>query len=410
MSPHCRIRGMVFAAAAILLVPAHSQTNNTAGGSSTSGNIPGGAGTSTSSPNGGGATIASGGPGGAPQSVHISGRVLVDDGTAPASQVVIERMCGATAHAEGYTDSKGYFSVQLGQSAQVLDASQGIATHEDGMTQRTGVGSATGMGRGPGGDNRYANCDLRARLSGYTSQSVSLANRGPMDDPNVGIIWIHRIGESEKAVLVTATTLRAPRKARKALEEGLDLAKKNKPEEAIASLQRAVKLYPQFAFAWNELAKLERRHGQIEEARRAFEAAAKAEPRWPEPYLRLAQVAAEANNWAEVADRTDSVLHLSSFGYPEAYLLNGVANYNLRHLDVAEKSTLSAEKLDPQHRFPQTADLLGTILADRHRYAEAAVQFRRYLTMVPNAEDAPAARKRLEEVEKLTAQSTADGK
>ena len=41
----------------------------------------------------------------------------MDDGTAPPDSVVIERNCNGYARNEGYTDSKGNFSFQLGQNS-----------------------------------------------------------------------------------------------------------------------------------------------------------------------------------------------------------------------------------------------------------------------------------------------------
>ena len=51
--------------------------------------------------------------------------VMMSDGEAPTESVTIERICSANAvHAEGYTDSKGYFSFNLGQDGAVFaDAS-----------------------------------------------------------------------------------------------------------------------------------------------------------------------------------------------------------------------------------------------------------------------------------------------
>jgi tetratricopeptide (TPR) repeat protein len=254
--------------------------------------------------------------------------------------------------------------------------------------------------------NPFSNCELRASLGGYTSQTLSLTGRTSMDNPDVGSIVLHRMGASETATTVTATTLRAPKEARKALEKGLELAKKNKLEEAIASLREAVKVDPEFAFAWCELGKLQLAGDHIPDAHDSFEAAAKAETRWPEPFLRLALMAVKAHDWREVAATTDHVLHLSTWEYPEAYFFNGAANFNLHRIDVAEKAALAAEKLDVQHLFPQIEQLLGMIYVERHRYADAAERFRSYLMLAPNADDAPAARQQLAVMEGLAAESS----
>src|SRR5258708_4797605 len=50
-----------------------------------------------------------------PQPIFISGQVLIDDGTAPPTGIVIEKVCGAQTHSQGYTDAKGYFMIELDQ-------------------------------------------------------------------------------------------------------------------------------------------------------------------------------------------------------------------------------------------------------------------------------------------------------
>jgi tetratricopeptide (TPR) repeat protein len=391
MSPRGRTRAIVVTAAAILLFPAFSQippTNppNTGTGSNVPWLPPGGSTNGTPNTNANRAA----------EPITVTGRVMLDDGMAPASSVAIESVCSGIAHSEGHTDGRGYFSVQVGQTTQVT----GDARDTRGDFSQT-IPHTSSLGNGFGANDRFADCDLRAALSGYLSQAINLANRGPLDNPDVGVILLHRIGESDRAITVTATTLKAPKAARTALQKGLDLAKKNKPEEAMVSLREAVRLDPEFAFAWNELGKLQMASGQAVEARQSLESAAKAEPRWPEPYLHLALLAARSANWQEVAGVTDRLLQFDSFEYPQAFFLNAVANYNLKRPEAAEKSARSAEKLDARHQFPQIERLLGAILAESRRYAEAADEFRHYLTLAPGAADAPAVRQQLEDLAKL---------
>ena len=347
-----------------------------------------------------------------PQSLRVSGRVVVDDGSALSFPAVIERVCNGNPHAEGYTDTKGYFSLTLGQNMQVIaDASETPSgTNRASMTPGIASGGATGMGGGTGrnlsANNPYSNCELRANLGGYTSQTLNLTGRTSLDNPDVGNIVLHRMGASDTATTVTATTLKAPKEARKALEKGLELAKKNKPEEAIASISEAVKIDPEFAFAWCELGKLQLANDHIPDAHESFETAAKAEPRWPDPFLRIAVMAVKSHDWQEVLSTTDHVLHLSTWEYPQAYFFHGAASFNVRRYDVAEKDALAAEKLDVQHLLPQVQQLLGMIYFEHHRYADAVEKFRSYLMMAPAAEDAPATREQLAISERLAAASS----
>jgi hypothetical protein len=326
---------------------------------------------------------------------------MLEEGTPPPSGVVIQRVCNGVAHSEGYTDGKGYFSIQLGQDVPMADASESPSgfSRFPAMSGTGNGGSGLG-GRGFGTTSRLTTCELRAQLAGFRSQTVSLADHGPLDNPDVGIILLHRLSPAESTT-VTASTLTAPKPARKAFQKGMDLEKKKRPEAAMASFGNAVKLDPQFAAAWNELGKLQAGRGQIEEAHQSFDAAAKAEPRWPAPFLELSLIESHAHHWQELAELTDHVVSLNSFDYPQAFFLNAVANFNLKHMDAAEKSVRSAERLDTRHRYPQSAHLLATILANRREWAAAADELRNYLALAPQAADAPTVRKELDHMEKL---------
>ena len=47
--------------------------------------------------------------------IFLTGRVMLEDGTPPPRPAAIERVCGTYRRIEGHTDSKGYFSIQLGK-------------------------------------------------------------------------------------------------------------------------------------------------------------------------------------------------------------------------------------------------------------------------------------------------------
>jgi tetratricopeptide (TPR) repeat protein len=402
------------AAAVVLVIPLFGQpSTGTSSGSTTSGaKTPGpSTGSATSNPSSGLNQSTMRRP------IRVSGRVAIDDGSPLSFPATIERVCAGNRHAEGYTDREGYFALVLGQHPDVIgDASEtptSTTTSTNGSSPPPGVstvnspsGNSKLSSETLTGDSRMASCELRASLAGYTSDTINLATRSAMDSPDVGTILLHRMGSPDTAMTVTATTLRAPKEARRALQKGLELEKKNRPEEAIASLQDAVKVYPEFAFAWCELGKLQLDNDHTPDAHESFEAAVKAEPRWPEPYLRLAVMAVMAHDWKQVADTTEHVLHLNTFQYPQAYFLNGAANFNLRHIDLAEEDALAAEKLDLQHQYPQIEKLLGSIYSERHRYADAADKFRSYLMLAPEAEDAAAARRQLADMEALAAESS----
>jgi len=340
-----------------------------------------------------------------PVPVPISGRVMLDDGGPPSETVVIERVCNGNARAEGYTDRKGYFSIDLGMDrGMIQDASVSGFSSDAGMRSPGQGQTASGFGGGVMSDQRFMNCELRANLPGYRSQVVSLANRRAMDDPNIGTIFLHRLGNAEGR-LISAISLAAPKDARKAFEKGSDLAKRNKLDDALKSYQKAVDLYPKYATAWFELGKVQAARGLVDAAHQSFDAAVEADPKYLNPYLELSRLALVAKKWQDLADVTGRAVKLDPFDYPQQFFFNSVANYNLNNLDAAEKSAREAEKLDTEHHYPQVSHLLGVILAQRQDYTGAADEMRNYLKFAPGAADAATVRGQLDQLEKLSAQS-----
>jgi tetratricopeptide (TPR) repeat protein len=332
------------------------------------------------------------------QPIFLSGRVMLDDGTPPPTRVAIQRLCGTTPRIEGYTDSRGYFSIQLG--ANNTEALQDASTSSFPGFGDPGGSSNSTLGGGGISERQLMNCELRANLPGFQSQSISLANRRSLDNPDLGTILLHRIGASD-GTTVSATTLAAPKDARKAYEKGLDLAKKNKMEEARANLEKAVELYPRYAIAWNILGKVQAGQGQLDAARKSFDQSIQADSKYVPPYMEIAQLQMRAREWQQLADTTEKATKLDPFSYPQAFFYNAVANYNLHHGEVAEESVRRAQKLDTRHEIPQLSHLLGVILADRQDFTAAAEQMRDYLKFAPQAQDATAVRTQLEQLEKL---------
>jgi tetratricopeptide (TPR) repeat protein len=330
---------------------------------------------------------------------------MLDDGTPPPETVVIERVCNGNHHAEGYTDRKGYFSIDLGMNRGIIQDASTSGRMGDSETRFPGqVSASSGSGGAGMSDQRYINCELSASLPGYRSQAVSLANRRAMDSPDVGTIFLHRLGNAEGRI-ISAISLAAPKDARKAFEKGLALAQKKKLDEAASSYEKAVGLYPQYATAWFELGKLQAARGQADAAHQSFDAAMKADPKYLNPYLEVSRLAFQAKQWQELADVTARAVKLDPFDYPQAFLYNSLANYNLQNLDAAEKSVREAEKLDTEHHYPAASHLLGVILAQRQDYTGAAEQMRDYLKFAPGAADAATVRAQLDQVEKLSAQN-----
>jgi tetratricopeptide (TPR) repeat protein len=331
------------------------------------------------------------------------------DGGAPPESVTIERICGAASvHAEGYTDSRGSFSFNLGQSNNGVfaDASTSIFGEPgqlDGPNSMLGNSGAAGAMSSASSETAYWDCDLRARLPGYRSDTVSLAGRRMLDSPDVGVILLYPIAGIQ-GLTASATSGQAPKDARKAYEKGLTAVKKDKPDQADQEFRKAVQLYPRYAEAWYELGKVLERREHYPEAREAYASALAADSKYVYPYQQLYQLALREQNWKDLADKTDQLLHLDPYEFPAAYYFNALAHLQLKEYDAAEKSAHQAVEADRKQMNPKTHYLLGAILIQKQSWTDAAVSFRAYLKAAPNAPDKAQVEKTLGQLDQQISQ------
>lgn len=336
--------------------------------------------------------------------IYLTGNVMLDDGTPPPDPVTIERVCNGVPRAQAYTDHKGRFSFQIGQTAGVTQDASEEGSGPGGS--HSGSGGATLIGTQQRQmpnlpDMLLANCDLRAVLAGFRSDAVGLGTRRTLDDPNVGTIVLHRIANVEGSA-VSLTSLQAPREARRAYERALQDLRNSKPAEAGKGFRKAVDLYPSYAAAWYELGRLQQQNEDTVQARQSFANAMAADAKFISPYLKVAELAARAQNWTELADTTSKLLKLDAVDYPMAYFYNATANLILGQLDEAEKSARAGERLDTPHRYPRLEQVLAKILARKKDYAGALEHLRRYLALAPDAGDAAGLRRELAALERLS--------
>jgi tetratricopeptide (TPR) repeat protein len=327
--------------------------------------------------------------------IFLSGRVVMDDGSKPTSDITIKRVCNGNPHTEAHTDSKGNFSFQVGANPMsMMDASDSSMTDMAGRGRSNSPFNTSPFG-GRGISTRdLMGCQLEAYYPGYRSDMIDLTNRRSLDNPDVGIIVLHRLGNVQ-GTAVSITTALAPKKARKAYEKGMQLASKGKLEDAEKHLQEAVEEYPKYAIALYELGRMQASHQDAAAARKSFEAAIAADSKYVSPYDGLALLAAQASNWQEAADRSKQAVYLNPVEYPSSWFYNALANYNLKHPDIAEKSAKEVVKLDGAHRLPQVETLLAQLCADRADYAGAAQHLQTYLQLQPNAPNAEQLRQQL---------------
>jgi tetratricopeptide (TPR) repeat protein len=327
--------------------------------------------------------------------LFFSGKVALSDGAALPEPVKIQRFCGETSRQIAYTDLKGRFSFQTGQSMEVPE-----------IDDRTGSGAGSlGLPNRGVRDRSQFGCELRFTLPGFRPETISLADSHYMDNPELGTIILRRIANVE-GLTVSATSSLAPKDAKKSFEKGQEALSKKNAAEAQKDFERAVAVYPRYAAAWYELGRLNEQKNDFDEARKSYGQAVLADAKYIPPHERLAWIALRESKWQEIADDTDAILRLDPIDYPDAYYLSGAANLQLGNLDVAEKNAREAVTRDTAHRNARAPYVLGLILAQKRDYAGALPYLRTFLEQNPDAADAATVRQQLAAVEQAATQAS----
>ncbi|MBV8206138.1 MAG: tetratricopeptide repeat protein [Acidobacteria bacterium] len=344
--------------------------------------------------------------------MFIAGRVAMEDGSPLPQRVAIRRSChGGSTRKETFTDLHGTFSFQIGGSQTAItpdagDNTAGVTTfgaaHGDPLSQTFATSSGISLSAQPM-EQQVWSCDVSAELPGYHSDVIPLAGHHIMDDPDIGTIILHRVGPNAGS-MISLTSMKAPREARKQFEKSRALLAKGKIAEARACAESAVSLYPAYAEGWNLLGGIHERERHMDEARAAYTRSVEADSKYMPPYVSLAQIAGAMKNWQEADRMSSKVMELDGVEFPQAFFVNAVANLNLGNFTSAERSARRAEQLDAQqHRIPRVQLLLGALLERKGEFQAAAAEYREYLRLVPQAPDVAAVQKQVASLDKMTA-------
>jgi len=340
--------------------------------------------------------------------MFLGGRVATNDGAPVPNDVLVERVCNNRVRQEVYASLHGDFSMQLGSRNDSFPEASADAGSPFAGTNRD---SDMGIPR-----QELTNCELRISAAGFRARVISLLDLDTFSSRiDVGVIVVER-GTKVEGTTLSAAPYKAPKDARRAYEKGLQAERNGKLADARKEFETAVQVYPAFVNAWFRLGTVLEKENQKDAARNAYTKATTLDTKFLPPYLFLALMAYQAENWQEVlkltghlldldplnqAEVTGYTLDLDPFNYAEAYYFNAVANYKLNRIEAAEKSALKAEHLDLRTHFPQLYLLLAEVFARKKDYSNAIGALQTYLALAPDATDAAHQREQLAILQKL---------
>lgn len=237
-------------------------------------------------------------------------------------------------------------------------------------------------------------CDVSIRLKGYRTTQATFRSGS--------VTVLKRVGDNEGST-VSMTALKAPEPAKKAFGKGVAAMTDEKWAAAQKNFERAVELYPEYAAAWSDLGEVLDRQSHPTEARAAWEKAVAADPGYIKPYVQLARLALNERRMEDTVKITERAIALNPVEFPAIYFFDAAANYNLKHVDLAEKSARRAIELDVNHEIPRVQLLLGTLLAIKGDRLGAVQHMRKYLELSPHADDTAEVNRMIEKIESAPA-------
>src|SRR5262249_47552605 len=216
--------------------------------------------------------------------------------------------------------------------------------------------------------------------------------------------------KSKEKIVSVADLQQPPKEAKKNYDNGLKRARENKPEEAVALFQAAVRIFPEYLAAINKLGEQLAVLKKSDEAQAAFEKAIAINPKYALPHINLGILFVEQKRYDEAivalenAASADDSFPVSHLKLGEALMSKQPPNY-----DRAEKELTRALELG-KREFVYVRLHLFNLNLRRQRLGKAAEQLEAYLKEAPDAPDVEQVRQRLDKVKKAIEQQKATTK
>lgn len=322
--------------------------------------------------------------------MFVSGRVLMETGKPVPEPVTVELNCGLRPLQVIHTDLGGYFTFSLGTGMQSnFDFS---AANES--PAGFGGGSRANSPQGFAGSLR--GCELRLSVAGFHPINHIIAQHMDLGRVEVGTLRLQRLANVSGSA-ISVSSLLVPDEARKEFERAIKELQGKKTKSAREHLGKAIAKHDQYAAAWYQLGRIELSDGERNKATQAFERAIGIDPQYIPPYMDLAVLQVQEQQWQAAVETTAKALAMdSSLGY--ANFLQAIGHFNLSEFDAAAESARAAEKM-PHENIPQVHALLADIFLRGEEYVDAVTEMRKYLEEAPGGQFAEQMKKNLAQLE-----------
>jgi tetratricopeptide (TPR) repeat protein len=199
-----------------------------------------------------------------------------------------------------------------------------------------------------------------------------------------------------KPGVLNAELVNVPQRARAYYDNAVEQAKKGNHPEAIEQLKLAIKEYPSFPLAFNELGVQYLKLNQLENADEAFQGALKIAPDAFAALINRGIANVLMKRYGEAVPILRKALAKNEQSAVGHYFL-GQALANLGLFEDAEKELLASLKLGKEE-MKEAHRILAIIYTSRGAKKQAADELEAYLKLAPNAPDAEKLKDRIRQL------------
>ncbi|MGE0882877.1 MAG: hypothetical protein AB7P14_04990 [Blastocatellales bacterium] len=205
---------------------------------------------------------------------------------------------------------------------------------------------------------------------------------------------------TKEKILSPADIQEVPKAAKKSYDQGVKLARANKPEEALIKFQDALKVFPDYLHALNKLGEQYVVLNRPDDAKVSFERAVVLNGKFALPHINLGILYVAQRRYDEAISELENANNLDGT-YPMGHLHLGLAlmSKSQPDFDRAEKEMIQAVEMG-QRDFIYVRKYLFNLNIRRQTYNKAAEQLEAYLRDAPDAPDAQDVRHMLDKVKK----------
>jgi tetratricopeptide (TPR) repeat protein len=248
---------------------------------------------------------------------------------------------------------------------------------------------------------RARSCVIQATHAGYLSTTIDISALNGYLDPNINLDPIVLTSLTDDPYAIILPESKTPDRAKSGVKAAMKALDIPDYPEARRQFQAAVNAAPKFAAGWHALGVVLERENSLKEAREAFEHAIESNSRLPPPYMTLARLCIKTQDWECAAKAADALIKVDTKHlYPAIHLHRAVAQYGLKDLDKAAASGQEVLRLDPYHKMPRAEYVYGRILEAKGDLDGARQHMSRYLELDKDAPDSELIRRHIENLGK----------